>query len=192
MTMLNKKTDSAIEAFILQRKTCKEYDIICHLKSLKLIDKNALSSPLSLFRHHFLIYNCLYRLQLNCTVHQKYFLNISSVNIQVSAFTLETDNNDQHVSHYDPLALFYLDLSHLENSNEQQVQSLLDKFWQHYFCDDKKQQALSILELSEASNFKDIKKQYRRLAMIHHPDRGGDSEKLTAIHQAMLCLQHFY
>ncbi len=190
--MLNKQTDDIIEAFILQRKTCKEYDIICHLKELDLIDKNALSSPLSLFRHHFLIFNCLYRLQLNCTLHQKYFLNISSLSIQVSAFILTEENDEQHISHYDPLALFYLDLTHLENSNEQQVQSLLDQFWQYYFCDDKKQQALSILELSEAVDFKQIKRQYRRLAMKHHPDRGGDSEKLIAIHQAMQCLQHYY
>ena len=40
------------------------------------------------------------------------------------------------------------------------------------------------LELSKDSNIIEIKKQYKKLAMRHHPDRGGDSEKFKQISEA--------
>jgi curved DNA-binding protein len=42
----------------------------------------------------------------------------------------------------------------------------------------------SILGLEKSATDADIKKAYRSLAMIHHPDKGGDSEKFKEITEA--------
>jgi len=49
-----------------------------------------------------------------------------------------------------------------------------------YFC---------ILEVSSEASIEDIRKAYRRLALIHHPDRGGDVRKMQDINEAyeVLC-----
>ena len=41
-----------------------------------------------------------------------------------------------------------------------------------------------ILGVTEATNQDDIKKAYKKLAMQHHPDRGGDNKKFQEISQA--------
>jgi DnaJ-domain-containing protein 1 len=96
------------------------------------------------------------------------------------------------LAEHNPLSLFYLDISNLLNTTESDIVTLLDNFWNHYFNNTQKQNALNKLGLSEPVDFKTIKQQYRRLAMQHHPDRGGNADTLIEIHQAMQCLQHCY
>jgi len=45
-------------------------------------------------------------------------------------------------------------------------------------------QALNILELPNNASKANIKKQHRKLALIHHPDKGGDDEKFKKIQVA--------
>jgi DnaJ family protein A protein 2 len=40
------------------------------------------------------------------------------------------------------------------------------------------------LEITKEASLEEIKKSYRRLALLHHPDRGGDTEKFKKISQA--------
>jgi DnaJ-class molecular chaperone with C-terminal Zn finger domain len=42
----------------------------------------------------------------------------------------------------------------------------------------------SVLELSSSASLADIKKSFRRLALVHHPDKGGNAEKFKEITQA--------
>ena len=42
----------------------------------------------------------------------------------------------------------------------------------------------SILGVNKNASPEDIKKAYRKLAMKHHPDRGGDAGKLQEINEA--------
>jgi DnaJ-domain-containing protein 1 len=93
---------------------------------------------------------------------------------------------------HNPLALLYLDYAQVMQTTAQDVTKLLDQFWKHYLNDDQKLNALSVLGLSEPVDFDQIKKQYRRLAMKHHPDRGGDADQLIAVYQAMQCLEMYY
>lgn len=42
----------------------------------------------------------------------------------------------------------------------------------------------SVLNVSRSSTIEEIKKSYRKLAMKHHPDKGGDAEKFKEINEA--------
>jgi curved DNA-binding protein CbpA len=47
---------------------------------------------------------------------------------------------------------------------------------------------MATLELTEPFDAASVRTQYRRLAMRHHPDRGGDAERLQAINRAFRIL----
>lgn len=53
-----------------------------------------------------------------------------------------------------------------------------------------KRQALNILGLEESASEDDIKKAYRKLAMKHHPDRGGDEAKFKQVKEAFEFLEN--
>src|SRR6056297_3624330 len=42
----------------------------------------------------------------------------------------------------------------------------------------------SVLGVNKDASQSDIKQAYRRLAMMHHPDRGGDASKLSIVNEA--------
>lgn len=52
------------------------------------------------------------------------------------------------------------------------------------FSSSSKTDLYNILELSKSASKDDIKKAYKKLALIHHPDRGGDQEKFKQISTA--------
>jgi len=195
--MFNFDLSQIIESYLLKNRECREYDIICHLQEQNHLPKDVLRHPLSMFRSHFLIFNALYRLQLKTHIHRQYDLDINSLLITLTPTSDNTANNQFSTSNnkpgrYSALSLFYLDYKQVMQTTEQDVNRLLDSFWKHYFNDDQKQKALGVLELSEPVTSHDIKQQYRRLAMKHHPDRGGDADKLVAIHQAKQCLEMYF
>ena len=88
----------------------------------------------------------------------------------------------------DPLRDFYLDITQLEKISADDVDEMLGGFWSSFHNNESRQQALSVLGLSDPVNDDDIKQQYRRLAMQHHPDRGGDDSSLQGINAAMSIL----
>ncbi|MEY8206088.1 MAG: DNA-J related domain-containing protein [Bermanella sp.] len=194
--MFNFDLSQDIEDYLLANPVSTEFKIITHLQATGRLHKKVLANPLSLFRCHFLIFNALYRLQYSTFSHQKYHLDISSVGIRLSPCQQTDAAPSQPLDTYSPLGLFYLDLSQLSQIREQDVNKLLDQFWQHYFSPQQKTQALITLQFHQDEHpnlsFKCIKKQYRRLVMQHHPDRGGDADRLIAIQQAMQCLEHYY
>jgi hypothetical protein len=199
--MFNFDLSQAIENYLLKNRDSREFDIIRHLQNTNRLPKDALHNPLSMFRCHFLVFNALYRLQLKSHIHKNYGLSISSLKISLTEYILDASVNNitdsittkaLDLKLHNPLALFYLDYAQVMQTTEQDVTKLLDQFWKHYLNDDQKLNALSVLGLSEPVDFDQIKKQYRRLAMKHHPDRGGDADQLIAVYQAMQCLEMYY
>ena len=79
---------------------------------------------------------------------------------------------------------YYLDWSEFERSSSESVQLLLDSFWQRYYAEDQQQQALEHLQLDADCGWLQIRSAYRRLAAIHHPDKGGDSDHFRQIREA--------
>ena len=85
----------------------------------------------------------------------------------------------------DLLRAYYLDLTHLEKTGKQEVLELLDTFWLRFARHDRRAEALAALGLADPVDDATIKRRYRELAMEHHPDRGGEIEKLQTINAAM-------
>lgn len=52
--------------------------------------------------------------------------------------------------------------------------------------------ALRLLELDKTATVEDVKKAYRKLVMIHHPDKGGTKENFLKLNAAYNELRRFY
>ena len=200
--MFNFDLSQDIECYLLTQASCSEYDIIRHLQSIKRLSPSVLNTSLSMFRCHFLVFNALHRININwlSDSNSNKSLEITSLRIWVHSHETDTQNkqepHSQEAKKIDPLSVFYLDLKQLNQTTETDIHKLLDQFWLRFttgnVISEEKQQALKTLEIEEDVDFSIIKKQYRRLAMRHHPDRGGDEKKLIAINKAMECLESFY
>ena len=156
-----------------------------HIPNLPLTDK------LVLFRTHFLLFNALYRRREQLWASQSGYLQISALNIQL----LPYQPGSSELSEHDPLRDYYLDLSQLSDTDEQDVAKLLLSFWTRMHGSEEKQAALELFELEgreQTLNLATIKHRYRQLVSLHHPDRGGSTARLQSINKAMEILERYY
>ena len=190
----NKKQQSSIpEAFILAlqvelESSCDgigEYELMQSLKQQGYFDflsKPAL--PHELFQAHFILFHSLYLLSDIYLDEKTHLLDIHTLKIQLLSYqegenTLQVDNK---------LKAYYLDFNNLENTSEEDVYDMLASFWNKYNRFDNREAALLELGLKDPVDDKMIKQEYRRLIMQHHPDRGGDTEKLQKLNDAIKSL----
>lgn len=161
-----------------------EYELITTLETENEEDfsRHQLRDNLSLFQTHFLLFHALYCLHDQLFEAQSARLDIHTLCIQLLPFKAATDTA---LAEHDPLRDYYLDLTNLKNTDASEVDNLLTQFWSRFIFDDDRRQALTTLELEDPVDWSTIKTQHRRLAMLHHPDRGGDEERLQAINAAM-------
>jgi DnaJ-domain-containing protein 1 len=170
-----------------------EYTLIRQLVEKGLLASNYAATPLALFQTHFQLMNALYQLQEEWLA-DGVCLHISALEIHLEKYSVQmTDSRALGLS---GLRNFYLDWRHYEMATEESVDSLLKDFWRQYAAqgvgESEQREALAILGLSDPADFVTIKHCYRRLAMIHHPDRGGDDESLQRINNAMAILERVY
>lgn len=161
-----------------------EFELIRQLRAAgeTAFDDNCLQDNLSLFQTHFFLFHSLYRLSDQLAQAGEWQLQISALCIQLRPCSKQAG---QQIAHHDPLREYYLDLEQLENTDAEQVEVLLAQFWQLFLRNDQRRAALDTLQLQDPVDWRTIKQRYRALAMQHHPDRGGDSERLQAINAAM-------
>jgi len=161
-----------------------EYELIQQLAGLgnPQFEPLCLRGNLSLFQTHFFLFHSLYRLRDTLSNNNEARLDISALCIQLIPLPANTGNE---IAAYDPLRDYYLDLNNLENTKENEVDALISTFWYRFVRDDDRYAALAELELEDPVDWITIKSQHRRLAMKHHPDRGGNEHRLQAINAAM-------
>ncbi|WP_455234636.1 DNA-J related domain-containing protein [Thiogranum longum] len=140
--------------------------------------------PHALFCAHFLLFHVLYRLRELAWREQLANLEINPLKICWSDYQA----GENAVGAADPLREYYLDLSNLQRTSERDVDELLASFWVRFQREDQREDALAILGLSDPVDDTTIKQTYRQLAMQHHPDRGGETERLQAINAAVKVL----
>ncbi|MDH1263365.1 DNA-J related domain-containing protein [Pseudomonas sp. GD03944] len=156
-----------------------------HIPNLPLTDK------LVLFRTHFLLFNALYTLRDRLLQDGSALLQISPLCIRLAPY----EAGSAGLSEHDPLRDYYLDLSHLNGTDEQDVNELLASFWTRMQGGEEKQAALALFELDDSQQPLDlaaIKHRYRQLVSQHHPDRGGSTTRLQSINKAMEILARYY
>lgn len=160
-----------------------EYALLKKLKSLGYFGflSSRPAAPDALYMAHFLIFHALYRLQKDYLFEKRGVIDIGPLNICLreyqpgeAALTVSSDN----------LAAYYLDLANLDNTSRADVEILISAFWREYARFDNREAALAELGLADPVDESTIKQTYRRLAMCHHPDRGGEATRLQAINAA--------
>lgn len=172
---------------------CSEFQLIqllkkrhsTHIPNLGLADK------LALFRTHFLLFNALYVLRDRLWQSETAHLAISPLSVQLLPYA----SGVAALSEADPLRAYYLDLSHLRDTREADVEKLLTSFWKRMQGGDEKRAALELFELGDDTqplNLATIKQRYRQLVSQHHPDRGGSTSRLQSINLAMEILARYY
>lgn len=164
----------------------KEYDLLRHLDDKDLFDKLPVNESVSLllFQKHFLLFHVLYSINNELVEHNEGALHVSPLSIR----KLEYVEADTQVGNVDVLSEYYLDLSNLESVDEYNVNEMLNSFWEKYLRNDRREDALGVLGLSDPVTDKEIIQRYRKLATIHHPDKGGDKDMIQEINEAYAIL----
>ena len=187
------KYSSIPEAFIIALQVelennidgISEYDLITRLKEqgyFEFLKSHAL--PHELFRAHFILFHALYLLRDKFFKNKQYQLNINVLSIKL----LPYEEGKQEIQKVDKLREYYLDLSNLDSTSENDVYDLLASFWNGYDRFKNRDEALAELGLKDPVDNKIIKNTYRKLVMQYHPDRGGDTEKLKKLNDVIKLL----
>lgn len=151
------------------------------------IDADGFHDLVKLFRMHFLLFHRLYQLRDELHARKQGTLAIHTLCIRLLPY--QTGSSGVEIE--DPLRAYYLDLDQLRSTTEIELESMLSRFWSALktpISSADRQWALSLLELDEQASDQQIKQSWRRLAMRHHPDRGGDEELLKQLNQAVSLL----
>ncbi len=166
-----------------------EYELIGELQQrLDDMDKSALAKPLALFQTHFLVMNALYQLQ-HTLDEERLNLVISPLKIEIRSQSSSSSMELVEEGVEDALRSYYLDWSNMEETTEQDVDTLLNGFWQYYLAEDRQLEAYIALGLDVGAEWPVVQARYRSLVAEHHPDRGGDAVEFMAIREAYEVLQ---
>ena len=165
------------------REGMSEYALISRLQKapFELLDEKALRDNLLLFQCHFVLFNLLYTLQDKWAREGKGWLDILATNILL----LPPENLSERIAQKDPLRAYYLDWKNLDATCRDEVDELISGFWKKMgvpatpvVSDSALAEAKSVLEIGDDAVIDRalVKRQYRRLQHVHHPDKGGDNQ----------------
>jgi len=154
----------------------------------RLMPELSLDDSLGLFQSHFLLFHVLYRLRDQLRKERRAELSISPLSLRLRPYV----PGNEGLESADPLRDYYLDLEELTRTGVEDVEAMLAGFWGKVEAGGDKDGALALLELEEPVTLGEIKAQYKRLVMQHHPDRGGEAERMHALNDALAVLQRYY
>ena len=147
-----------------------------------------LHDPLSLFRTHFVLFNALYQLRDQLRSTSKLDLHISVLLIRLVSDANSLNIAQTAMQNSDPLRAYYLDLNHLQATDRSAAEALLYGSLHSLNPPAQVQEALAELGIEQPwhdLSDKVLRQHYRHLVSIHHPDRGGCTERVQRINQAM-------
>jgi DnaJ-domain-containing protein 1 len=163
-----------------------EHQLITRLKQPQVGILSArlnLADPLCLFQTHFYLFHQLYQLRNQLREQQQGDITISATRICLGPFTPGV----KALGESDSLAAYYLDWDNFANTGKEDVNALLDDFWQRMagqVPEHERRQALEVLDLPEDASVQQIRRQYRILMHKHHPDKGGNTEVTRKLNNA--------
>lgn len=162
-----------------------EYKLLQQVRQHPLLETLATeNADLQLFRQHFVVMNSLYQLRTILWPFH-YELNISALAITLTQREqVNSIFSSEAIDGYDELASYYLDWQVLNETDEDDVERLLNNFWKRLSGVAGQDEALNELGLTSAATATEITRQYRKLALQYHPDRGGNSDKFQKITEA--------
>ena len=163
-----------------------EHELICVLRGVGKLEAPAgpRALPHELFRSHFLVFHALYSLRDRWWQAREAHLEISPLKIQRLPYAV----GERALGSHDGLREYYLDMANLDATSVEDVNRLIASFQARLQRHDRRADALAELGLQDPIEDEAIKEAWRRLAMEHHPDRGGDADRLQAINAAVAIL----
>lgn len=169
-----------------------EYALIKHLQGMQqpLFAHANLSDTLSLFRTHFVLFHVLYLLRDRLRSLGEFDLQISPLQIRLAQATPAAlqPTDSQAIERNDPLRAYYLNLDHLQATDRADVETLLNSSRAILLQTPRVTDALLELGIDQplsAVSATELRRHYRKLVSVHHPDRGGCTKRLQRINQAM-------
>lgn len=178
---------ACLRAILSEGEEKSEYELLKILQQderLGPVLSTAGGDSLALYRAHFMLFHALYQLADELALSQLALLEISPLVIRCCDYRA----GQQGLTQPDAVREYYLDWQHYDKTDAQAVDELLASFWGGLHRMDNREEALGALGLSDPVNDETIRKAYQRLVMQHHPDRGGDDEKIQAINAAVKLL----
>ena len=172
-----------------------EYSLISALQAppYGLFDKQALREPLVMFQTHFVVFHALYQVRDRWRENGVGELDIHTLRIALNAPLTDTSLPVKA----DPLRSYYLNWDNFKQTGKGEVDALLNDFWQRIGGD--LATTVSVSEIEDAKRelqlandqqmtLASVKRQYRKLVHIHHPDKGGDEVKAKRLVRAFSVL----
>lgn len=159
-----------------------EYDYFTLLQTepFAVFRHDALSEPLRLFQSHFILFHALYQLRAQFRSEQSFDIVISATSIKKVPLQI----GDGELDHIDELQSYYLDWQNFAQTEQKDVEALLDDFWSkmsggdaHSFSKTEISAAYQAFDLPYNSDLKLVKARYYHQLHSHHPDKGGEHIK---------------
>jgi len=169
---------------LLQQATgsYKVHELMAALRQRGAIPSLASDEQLQLFRVNFLIMNALYQLQAEL-YEAGWWLGISTLDIRLEPLTARPEGS-RAIALNEHLRSYYLDWQVFWQTDREEVEALLNRFWRAYEGEEYRAKALALLDLTEGASQEAIRRRWRERALLYHPDRGGSAEHFIRIRWA--------
>lgn len=162
-----------------------EYQVLLELANRKIpgFQDRPARDTLNLFRRHFLLFHSLYRLRDAFLEQEQMWLEIHCLEIVLRPIKPSEDQG-RMLQTADRLREYYLDMKNFQETDRDDVEHMINGFWNRYENENHRDEAFEVLGLEVGASTTAIKKRYRELARTHHPDFGGEAEAFRRIAHA--------
>ncbi len=176
---------------LLRQRSCGSWTEHQLLRAIEKSGLDELASDsavdtLTLYRRHFLLFRALYRVRRWLRAHGIGDLEIHCLDIRILA---HREFSSSLPAQRDETEAYYLDLTHLHETTQETVDTMIDGCWNRMKSCERRKPALAALGLKDPVSAMAIRNRYHALALQHHPDRGGDYVRFQQISAAMATLR---